>query len=58
MLNEDYKDMLLALSDEKVSFLLVGDYARGATLKNSSAAEVNLFQSTRPRGARQCETKD
>ena len=27
MLNNDYKDMLLALSDEKVKFLLVGAYA-------------------------------
>jgi hypothetical protein len=27
MLNEDYKDMLRALSDEKVKFLLVGAYA-------------------------------
>ena len=27
MLNEDYKDILLALSVEKVSFLLVGAYA-------------------------------
>ena len=27
MLNEDYKDMLHALSDEKVRFLLVGAYA-------------------------------
>jgi hypothetical protein len=27
MLNEDYKDMLQALSDEKVEFLLVGAYA-------------------------------
>ena len=27
MLNEDYKDMLLALSDEKVRFISVGAYA-------------------------------
>jgi hypothetical protein len=27
MLNEDYRDMLLALSDEKVRFMLVGAYA-------------------------------
>lgn len=27
MLNEDYKDMLQALSDEKVKFLLIGAYA-------------------------------
>jgi hypothetical protein len=27
MLNEDYKDMLHALSDDKVRFLLVGAYA-------------------------------
>jgi hypothetical protein len=27
MLNEDYRDMLQALSDEKVRFLLVGAYA-------------------------------
>jgi len=30
MLNEDYKDMLRALSDEKVKFLLVGAYAMAA----------------------------
>ncbi len=30
MLNEDYRDMLHALSDEKVRFLLVGAYALAA----------------------------
>ena len=30
MLNEDYKDMLRALSDENVKFLLVGAYALAA----------------------------
>jgi len=30
MLNEDYKDMLLALSDENVKFILVGAYALAA----------------------------
>jgi len=30
MLNEDYRDILLALSDEKVKFLLVGAYALAA----------------------------
>ena len=30
MLNEDYRDILLALSDEKVKFLLVGAYAMAA----------------------------
>jgi len=30
MLNEDYRDMLQALSDEKVRFLLVGAYALAA----------------------------
>lgn len=30
MLNEDYKDMLRALSDERVKFLLVGAYALAA----------------------------
>ncbi len=30
MLNEDYKDMLRALSEEKVKFLLVGAYAMAA----------------------------
>jgi len=32
MLNEDYKDMLQALSDENVSFLLVSAYAMAAFL--------------------------
>jgi hypothetical protein len=27
MLNEDYRDMLQALADEKVKYLLVGAYA-------------------------------
>jgi hypothetical protein len=30
MLNEDYRDMLQALSDEKVRFILVGAYALAA----------------------------
>ena len=30
MLNEDYRDMLLALADEKVEFLLIGAYAMAA----------------------------
>ena len=30
MLNEDYRDMLRALSDEKVRFILVGAYAPAA----------------------------
>ena len=30
MLNEDYRDMLHALSDEKVRFILVGAYALAA----------------------------
>ena len=30
MLNKDYRDILLALSDEKVKFLLVGAYALAA----------------------------
>jgi hypothetical protein len=30
MLNEDYKDILQALADEKVKFLLIGAYAMAA----------------------------
>ena len=30
MLNEDYKDVLRALSDEKVKFFLIGAYAMAA----------------------------
>jgi hypothetical protein len=30
MLNEDYKDMLHVLSEEKVEFLLIGAYALAA----------------------------
>ena len=30
MLNEDYKEMLQALADEKAEFLLVGAYALAA----------------------------
>ena len=46
MLNEDYKDMLRALSDEKVKYLPVGAYALAvhgyphATLGNSINPDI------------------
>ena len=41
MLNEDYRDMLYILSDEKVKFLLVGAYALAADGYPRAAMERN-----------------
>ena len=47
MLNEDYKDLLLALSEEKVKYLLVGAYALAAhgypraTMDNSLDVQID-----------------
>ena len=34
MLNEDFKDMLQSLLDQKVDFLLIGGYAMASTWKS------------------------
>ncbi|HUU03016.1 MAG TPA: DUF6036 family nucleotidyltransferase [Myxococcota bacterium] len=43
MLNEDYKDMLHALSDEKVEFLLVGAYALAAHGYPRATMDIDIW---------------
>ena len=43
MLNEDYKDMLHALSDEKVKFLLVGAYAMAAHGYPRATMDIDIW---------------
>ena len=43
MLNEDYKDMLQALSDEKVRFLLVGAYAMAAYGYPRATMDIDIW---------------
>lgn len=43
MLNEDYKDMLRALSDEKVRFLLVGAYALAAHGYPRATMDIDIW---------------
>ena len=43
MLNKDYKDMLLALSDEKVRFLLVGAYALAAHGYPRATMDIDIW---------------
>lgn len=43
MLNEDYRDMLLALSAEKVSFLLVGAYALAAYGYPRATMDIDIW---------------
>ena len=43
MLNEDYKDMLHALSDEKVKFLLVGAYALAAHGYPRATMDIDIW---------------
>lgn len=43
MLNEDYKDMLLALSGESVNFLLVGAYAMAAYGYLRATADIDIW---------------
>lgn len=43
MLNEDYKDMLRCLSEEKVDFLLVGGYAIAAYGFPRATKDIDLF---------------
>jgi hypothetical protein len=43
MLNEDYKDMLQALVDEKVKFLLVGAYALAAHGYPRSTMDIDIW---------------
>lgn len=43
MLNEDYKDMLQALADEKVRFLLVGAYALAAHGYPRATMDIDIW---------------
>jgi len=43
MLNEDYKDMLLALSGEKVRYLLMGAYALAAHGYPRATMDIDIW---------------
>jgi predicted nucleotidyltransferase len=51
MLNEDYKDMLQALSDEKVKFLLVGAYAMAAHGYPRATMDIDIWVMPSPMNA-------
>jgi hypothetical protein len=52
MLNEDYKDMLRALVDEKVRFLLVGAYALAAHGYPRATMDIDIWVVPTPENAR------
>jgi len=51
MLNEDYKDMLHALSDEKVRFILVGAYALAAHGYPRATMDIDIWVMPSPDNA-------
>ncbi|PKN63034.1 MAG: hypothetical protein CVU57_21205 [Deltaproteobacteria bacterium HGW-Deltaproteobacteria-15] len=51
MLNEDYKDMLRALSEEKVRFLLVGAYALAAHGYPRATMDIDIWVMPSPHNA-------
>lgn len=51
MLNEDYKDMLHALSDEKVRFILVGAYALAAHGYPRATTDIDIWVMPTPENA-------
>ncbi len=51
MLNEDYKDMLQALSDEKVKFLLIGAYAMAAHGYPRATMDIDIWVMPSPQNA-------
>ena len=51
MLNEDYKDMLQALADEKVRFLLVGAYALAAHGYIRATMDIDIWVMPSPGNA-------
>ena len=51
MLNEDYRDMLRALSDEKVKFLLVGAYALAAHGYPRATVDIDVWVMPSPENA-------
>ena len=51
MLNEDYRDMLHALSDEKVKFMLVGAYALAAHGYPRATMDIDIWVMPSPPNA-------
>jgi len=51
MLNEDYRDMLQALHDEKVRFLLVGAYAMAAHGYPRATMDIDIWVMPAPENA-------
>ena len=51
MLNEDYKDLLLALSAEKVKYLLVGGYALAAHGYPRATMDIDIWVKPDPANA-------
>lgn len=51
MLNEDYKDMLHALADEKVRFLLIGAYALAAHGYPRATMDIDIWVMPSPENA-------
>ncbi len=51
MLNEDYKDMLLALSDENVKYMLVGAYALAAYGYPRATMDIDIWIMPSPQNA-------
>ena len=51
MLNKDYKDILLALSGEKVKFLLVGAYALAAHGYPRATMDIDIWVMPSPQNA-------
>jgi hypothetical protein len=51
MLNEDYRDMLQALADEKVEFLLVGAYALAAHGYPRATMDIDIWVMPTPDNA-------
>ncbi len=51
MLNEDYKDMLQALADEKVRYLLVGAYALAAHGYPRATMDIDIWVMPSPENA-------
>jgi len=51
MLNEDYKDMLLSLSDENVKYLLVGAYALAVHGYPRATMDIDIWVMPSPQNA-------
>ena len=51
MLNEDYRDMLRSLSEEKVRFLLVGAYALAAHGYPRATMDIDIWVMPSPQNA-------